>query len=270
MSEDRKNCRPMSLQVLLATMGQEGISFLSQMNVDSDAFVVNQTDHFSYWRGDFRGHEVTIMSMKERGVGLSRNTSLDRAEADLALFADDDLVYYNGYEQIVKEEFERLSAADVIIFNLDSADAGRSVKQIQNSRRLRLSAAAYGMPRVAVRTGSVRAAGVRFSLLFGGGAKYSAGEDSIFLAECVRKGLKVYTSPLSLGRVSFGNSSWYEGINKKYLHDRGALFYALSRLLWPFLILRFAVRHKSRIPEHIGQIGAIRLMWAGASEFRRQ
>ena len=40
------------------------------------------------------------------------------------------------------------------------------------------------------------AAHITFSLLFGGGAKYSNGEDSLFLKDCLKYGLVVYAVPV--------------------------------------------------------------------------
>ena len=35
--------------------------------------------------------------LNERGIGLSRNTALMRATADIILFADEDVTYKDGY-----------------------------------------------------------------------------------------------------------------------------------------------------------------------------
>lgn len=62
-----------------------------------------------------------------------------------------------------------------------------------------------------------------FNLLFGGGAKYSCGEDSIFLAGVLKAGLKVWTIPGYIGTVTHGDSTWFNGYTDKYLYDKGVL-----------------------------------------------
>ena len=87
----------MTLQVLVATMHQKDHSLLERMNIQCDAIVINQCDRDEIERFQFRGHDILWMSLKERGVGLSRNTALMRATADILLFADDDVVYNDGW-----------------------------------------------------------------------------------------------------------------------------------------------------------------------------
>ena len=99
----------------------------------------------------------------------------------------------------------------------------------------------------AVRRDSLLASGSTFSLLFGGGAKYSNGEDSLFLAEFLRKGYKVYTAPVTIGREEAGDSTWFHGYNEKFFHDRGVLYhYLYGRLAGP-LALRFLYAHKGTL-----------------------
>ncbi|MEG1717022.1 MAG: hypothetical protein RR275_09465 [Lachnospiraceae bacterium] len=48
-----------------------------------------------------------------------------RAQADICLFADDDMKYDDGYVQSVEEAFLDMPTADVIIFNLIGRENGR-------------------------------------------------------------------------------------------------------------------------------------------------
>ena len=87
----------MKLEVLLSTMHQSDYSLLDKMNIKSDVIVVNQCDENEISQFDYNGYNVKWMSLKERGIGLSRNTALMRSEADSLLFADEDSVYDNDY-----------------------------------------------------------------------------------------------------------------------------------------------------------------------------
>ena len=89
----------MRLQVLISTMHQTDHSLLDKMNIQSDAIVINQCDRNEIEEFEYKGHHIQWMSLKERGVGLSRNTALMRADADIVLFADDDVIYDDGYEK---------------------------------------------------------------------------------------------------------------------------------------------------------------------------
>src|SRR5690554_3439396 len=107
----------MNLQVLVSTMHQNDFSILGKMRISTDAIVVNQCDRNDYNEFDYKNRKIRFFSCLERGVGLSRNTALMRASADICLFADDDVVYSENYESVILNEFVNNPKADVIIFN---------------------------------------------------------------------------------------------------------------------------------------------------------
>lgn len=41
----------------------------------------------------YKGNEVIMYTWNERGVGLNRNNLIMRADAEIVLFADDDVIY---------------------------------------------------------------------------------------------------------------------------------------------------------------------------------
>ena len=75
----------MTLQLLVAAMNKEALELAQEMQLDSDAIIVSQCDHYSYEELQYKGHKVRYFAMAERGVGLSRNSSLLRADADSIL-----------------------------------------------------------------------------------------------------------------------------------------------------------------------------------------
>ena len=219
----------MRIQVLVATMMQQDHSLLEKMNIQSDAIVVNQCDrneveHFSY-----RGHDIAWYSFAERGVGLNRNNALMRADADIGLFADDDMVYVPSYPEVVKKAFREIPDADVIVFDLKYPNGDRApIKKIQ--RLHKRNCMRFGAARLAVRLARVQLNGVFFNLCFGGGAKYSSGEDTLFLNDCLDKKLKVYAYPAVIAHLKDEReSTWFQGYNDKFFFDKGILYYLLSR-----------------------------------------
>ena len=67
-----------------------------------------------------------------------------------------------------------------------------------------------------MRRESLLASGVTFSLLFGGGARYGSGEDSLFLKTFIDKGFSVYTAPVTIAEEKAGESTWFAGYNEKF------------------------------------------------------
>ena len=115
----------MRIQVLIATMKQHDHSLLETMNIQPEAVVGNQCERNEIEHFKFQGHDVAWYSFAERGVGLNRNNTLMRADADVCLFADDDMVYVDSYPKIVKNAFDELPDADIIVFDLKYPHLGR-------------------------------------------------------------------------------------------------------------------------------------------------
>lgn len=244
----------MRLQLLVSTMNQkEDHSLLDKMNIQSDAVVVNQCDTNSVEEFEYKGHSVKWINMKERGVGLSRNTALLNASEDIVLFSDDDVVYSDGYEQEILKSFADTPKADVICFNIELINSIKNFGYRNNKKKKKLAiynSMRYGACRIAARRKSLLKARVSFSLLFGGGAVYSSGEDSIFIRDCFDKNLKLFSDIYCLGQVDDSKSSWFSGINDKIFIDRGALLYNTFSKMYIVLWLYYAIRLSKKYKEY--------------------
>ncbi len=244
----------MRVQVLVAAMHQQDHSLLEKMNIQSDVIVGNQCDRNEIESFEWNGHRVTYLSFAERGVGLNRNNSLMRADGDICLFADDDMRYCDGYVETVLRAFEEHPDADVIIFNLIEKTPTRAVIQ-KPARVSYLNFLRYGTARVAFRNETVRQQGIYFNQCFGGGTPHCHGEDNLFLAACLQKGLKLYAVPYELAELTEERaSSWNNGYDEKYLRDQGVLYRTLSRRWWRLLCLQDAVRHYRKYGMSFGKV----------------
>ena len=235
----------MKIQVLVATMNQSDKSLLEKMNIKTDVIVGNQCDRNSVEKFKWQDINVTYLNFEERGVGLNRNNTLMRAEADVCLFADDDMIYVNDYAEVVREAFENTPDADVIIFNLHEKNPTRYI--INKKMRVHyLNYLRYGTARIAVKLDSVRKNNICFNQYFGGGTAHCHGEDNLFLTDCLKRNLKIYAVPKYIAELTEERiSTWNIGFDRKYLQDQGALYKAISRKWWRLLCLQDAVRkHK--------------------------
>lgn len=242
----------MKVEVLASVMNQNPGKIAEQMQLDSDAVIINQCDRLGYEEKAHRGHTLRFFSFPDRGVGRSRNEAILRAEGDICLFSDQDIVYEPGYAQRISEEFENNSDADMILFNVTVEESRRTYCITKRKRVRWYNCGRYGSVSFAVRRESLLASGVTFSLLFGGGARYSNGEDSLFLKEFIGKGYKVYTAPVTIGREEAGESSWFGGYNEKFFYDRGVLYRYLYGRLDTAMALRFLLAHRRKMCSESG------------------
>ena len=256
----------MTLELLVSAMNEEPLALASKMQIGSDAVIVSQGDHYDYQELVYQGNTLRFFAMKERGVGLSRNTVLMRARADIGLFADEDIVYVPGYKDMVLRAVEEHPEADMLLFNVQ-AMPGRETYHISEFGRVRrYNCGRYSTYSCAVRMEAVIRRNITFSLLFGGGARYSNGEDSLFIQECIQKGMKVYKVPVEIGRERVRESTWFTGYNRKFFFDRGVLYrYMYKRMAKP-LALRFLLAHKDTMCREIPLRDAFAIMCEGMKE----
>lgn len=253
----------MRVEVLASVMNEEPSALADRMRLETDAVIVNQCHRLGYEEIERKGHIIRFCSFPERGVGRSRNEAILRAEGDICLFSDGDIVYEPGYGEAVAAEFERRSDADMILFNVTVEEERRTYCITERKRVRWYNCGRYGAVSFAVRRESLLSSGVTFSLLFGGGARYSNGEDSLFLKEFMDKGYKVYTAPVTIARETGGDSTWFTGYNEKFFRDRGVLYrYLYGRLHGP-MALRFLLAHRERLCAQVPLRQAYRWMREG-------
>ena len=215
--------------------------FVRKANIQTDCFIANQTDRFEMEETAVSGHRVRVMHTAERGVGLNRNNAWMRAEGDIVLFCDDDMVYYDGYAEKVLKIFREHPEADVVLFNID--EPGKSERR-QFGKAFYTKKTGFGAVRIAVRRVTAQMHGIFFNLHFGGGCAFGHGEDTLFLSACVREGLKMLVWPEAIARLTDERpSTWASGDPDQRFFDDGVLD-AASGARFPILVTALSdLRH---------------------------
>ena len=214
------------VQVLVACMNQCDDQLYRAMNLQTDAVLANQCDHYEYREyTEPDGSRVQLVSTGDRGVGKNRNKALSFASGTYLLCSDQDMVYVDGYAGIVENAFKECPKADIIVFRLEYLNRFTpSRRESAVFRRVHLwNCMRYGTARVAIRKGAIDKACLSFSTLYGGGARFSSGEDSLFIRDAMRKGLKMYACPTIIAQVKQEASTWFNGYNDKFFIDKGVL-----------------------------------------------
>ena len=264
----------MKIQVLLATMffENEAPDFLDKMNIQTDLVIGNQCDKDEDCSFLHQGHQVTILSRAQRGVGKNRNLCLDHSDADVVLFADNDVNYVDGYSEIIENYYLKNPDADVVIFNFKEKRGNESVHDTNmlNKRAKLKDITKFGGYAISAKRQSLLDQDMRFSLSFGGGAKYGCGEDTLFLLECYRKGLQIHLCSHTLGCVAHRESTWFHGVNEKYIFDKGALLCAMCPKTYFGVIFYHAFKHR-KLYATVGSFRkTLRLMYQGAKDYQKQ
>ena len=233
----------MNIEVLVATMHQTDTDLIKKMNLKTNAVVINQTDKVDYKEIKSDNTTVRFFSFNERGVGLSRNSALMRSSADICVLADDDMVFSDHYEETVSRAFSENPQADVIIFNLIEEGASLN-RQISSPTKINiLNYMNYGA-RIAFKRKAVSYNGITFNLNFGGGTAHQCGEDTLFLSDCLKKGLKILALPVAIATLKEEReSTWFKGYNEKYFFDKGIVLALAHPVLAKPFSLYLTLRH---------------------------
>lgn len=260
----------MKIEVLVAAMHQDDLSLPGKMNITTDVIVGNQCDHCSDEESVMNGHNVRYFNRPDRGVGLNRNVALLHADAEILTFADADMIFQDDYASIISKAFEELPNADAIVFNIESLGAQTGRRVNHKVKRIRwYNALNYGAARISVRSLPIKRENILFHTCFGGGTRFNAGEDVLFIVDMLKHGLRLYTYPVCIAQVDQTSSTWFNGYDKKFFHDKGVLFAAISQKWHKLLCLQFLLRHRSTYQNSgISSKQAYRLMKKGAQSFR--
>lgn len=236
------------IEVLVATMNQVNLDKVKEMNIQSNVIFANQSDKYDYIQEIEKNKSIKMITTPYRGVGRNRNIGLMASEADICILADDDMKFSDFYPNEVKKAFKKVSKADVLIFNINTIPEGK-VNRRRNTKIKRVhfyNVLNYGAARISFKRERVLEANIDFSLVYGGGAKYSCGEDTLFLMDCLKKGLKIYTHPYEIATVYQYESTWFNGYDEKYFKDKGHLFKDLFGKISILFCLIFSFRFSKK------------------------
>ncbi len=261
----------MKVEVLVSTMGQKDFSLIEKMNIKGDAVVINQADKEDYTSIDTQDGQVKFLSTVTRGLSISRNAAIAAASGQICLIADDDLVYEDDYLQSVNVAYKALPKADIIVFKVlglnperPERDFGKRIRRLHFRKALQV--VSY---RISFKLDAIKQKNIQLDPIFGAGARFSQGEENIFIRTCLQKGLKVYYYPKQIATVSHEQSTWFKGYNEKFFNDLGAVYYRMFGKLYIFFALWFLTSKRGEYAPWIKSTRALKAMLAGKKEYKR-
>lgn len=261
----------MKIEVLLAIMNLkdeiEYRNLLKQDNITGKVVAINQVKEkgFNIENGDTR-----IFSYKEVGASNSRNKLVEKAEGDICIFADNDTVFVDNYEEIIKKEYEKNPEADIIIFFAENQNSNREKnkrignKKINNLNLMKIRTYEITMKKQTL--DKIRNENLKFDTNFGPGGIFKKGEETIFISELLKMGMKIYSIDKKISTSRNEESTWFTGFNEKFLFDQGAIFYRIYHKWYKILIIQYLVRKYFLYKKNVSIKKAYKEMCAGAKK----
>lgn len=141
--------------------------------------------------------DVTVSQLKGKGVAKSRNNNIKLATGDIAFFGDDDVTFRSHYIETLKETFLSNPDADVILFKVKTGPGEPEYKNYPE-RKVEMKKKLFSVSTVeiAFRVKNIKESGIFFDERFGAGMELLINsEETIFIEDCIKKGLKVMFIP---------------------------------------------------------------------------
>lgn len=257
----------MKIGVLAATMNQaDPMKIAGDIGI-KDGVIVNQiTSSELECPPTLEQGGVTALSVRSKGLSKSRNMALRTSTADVCLLADDDVRLDAQYYQTIERAYAQFPGADIIALYIEDEDqaALRVKKPLKEGKVGKIGSMKIRSVQISFRRDRIVEAGITFREQFGAGTEFFMGEENIFLADCLRHGLKIYSYPIKIGSLVDRESSWFKGFNEQYLRVKGVVFRAISPVAWPVLVLQFVLR-KYKLFE-VGMAQALNIMLVAAAK----
>lgn len=263
----------MKPELLISAVNADPRQLIEKMGVSSDAVLINQSGKEAYEEIPVKNGVVRVFSFDEKGVGKSRNRAIEKSEGEILVFADDDIEYEENYADLIVREFEAHPEAEGLFFNVKVCPERRTYYNEDFGRVRIYNAGRYPAYSIAIKKSVLERAQIRYSLLFGGGAKYSCGEDSLFISDCIRAGIRMYRTTVCIGKEvprTNGESTWFKGYNEKFFFDRGVLYAFLYGPLSTVMGFRFVYTKKAVMCRDIPWKKAFGILLKGIKEGKKE
>jgi glycosyltransferase involved in cell wall biosynthesis len=258
----------MNVEVLVSTMYKDDLSIVDKMKIKTDALIINQNDREDTLEGNINGNRIRMLSYNERGLTKSRNRAINNSQGDICVIADDDLIYEDNYKKIIIDAYKKYPEASIIAFEVPSTNSTRPTSSLKEGRIDFLHTLRVSSFQITFKRNSMIDHSLFFNELFGAGSKYTCGEEHIFLAEALKKGLEIRFVKKKIATVNHNESTWYNGFDENLFRTKGAMFYEMSRSLSYLLVLQFAIRKRNLYKENINVLQATKHMLFGLKEYK--
>ena len=199
-----KNSKDFSLEVLLLTTNLNKKD-LTKRNINSKCTVINQCNK----KRIEKYKNFTIYNERE----ISKNKGIKYVKENIIILCDSNVIFEANYEELVLNEFRKNPFADIIVFNLESSNKYAKInkrnKRLHNYNSLDLAFSIIVFKREKIMNNNIE-----FNTIDDTDVVYSQNENVLFLAHCLKKGLKIYSVNITIGKILNDDSS-YNIDNKK-------------------------------------------------------
>lgn len=261
-----------TFQALITTVGlnhEQMVDLAKANNIHCNAIIRSQCGRESTRVTLLDGHELITIEANDEGCSVNRNRLFELSNADYISFFDDDISLPDDFS----EKIDRLVSgqpAEAYFFNVkrelhsSKYDNCRKGAKLSGLRFRSRSANRF----MFLRDYLVRC-GIKFDESIGPGAALFCGEDTVFLNELRKKGLKpVCTGDFLKLTICDDSSTWFRGYDAKYFFSNGYIYSRINGSLWWLFCLRQGLKLRKHL-KNLKLIDAFSFQIRGHKEWLR-
>jgi len=201
MRNKKTGNNPTQLQVLICTLGAEGLERVGKMTlprVNGVGYLVACQSDTLPLPENLQRDDIEVHFNNSRGLSRNRNFAFSKASAQVALIADDDLTFSTEGLRIVIDTFNKNPDIDIATFRCEFPFK-KDYPDTEISLRQRIKNYYVTSYEIAVRMSSVRKCRLQFCENMGIGADlFHSGEESVFIDHAIECGLECRFFPFTI------------------------------------------------------------------------
>lgn len=186
------------IEILIATMNRTSLDFLYKMFPyekleNLSLIIVNQTDEFHLLNSTI--DSIKVINSFDMGLSKSRNLAISNATKQILLIADDDVIYQKNFLKAISNSFNKNDNLDGICFQVID-DQNKFFRKYPLKKKLQLSYfEIFNCMSVEIAFKKSIGKNCKFDENFGLGSEFQLGEETIWLFDGIKKGIKFGYEP---------------------------------------------------------------------------
>ena len=188
--------------------------------------------------------DVSLYKYQGQGLSANRNLAMEKATADLVMFADDDTHISSRILDTAITAFDQHPQLDVAFF-CASTYTGKPLKNYPEKEfDIVKMPEAYSISAIEMICRRIKVQGyIRFDERFGLGTKFlTCGEEEIWMEDAIKKGLKMRYFPIKIVETSTMLKKSLIYVDAGVQRSRGAMtYYLYGNMAW-WMCFRFALK----------------------------
>ena len=230
-------------------------------NTSKDSKYTEFIDHYC------KLYKIKYYPAHELGLSKSRNLAISKAQSDLCIIADDDIIYKENFYDTVVNSFKNFPQADIITFQAEIS-GNKMLKDYKkkaywHNQRTIMKVTSF---EIAFRRNSIINKKLTFDEHFGFGSSYPpGGEENIFLLDALRKGLRILYIPSTI--IIHPNLTSGSIYNETMVIGKGAMFARMFGCFAYAFDLLFAIKKYNEYKNKMKFMLFLKLILKGSRDY---